>query len=550
MKQKRPSDKSEVKSIQGKKSYNKDSSGKNISGSDSRRKQDTKINKKSGKPRNTQNRSHKNKPYEPVGPKFPSVLEDLISQFITEKTGKPYQDQIFLDRLRQAIVAQKAAYWREKPGKSVKYGRGYDILAYLAYQVPVYFTQFRSLLQNLKPESILPHDVVALDIGTGPGVVPLAIIDIWKDLKKGYLDIYAIERSVEHIEAYNYLTREYTKDKPDIRIHDVIHDDLTKISDASLAQLPEHVNLITFQNVLAELEHLSIPTRAAIVCSFTKRLTDDGLLIIVEPAEMRHATSLRLLQNELIKNGLNIYSPCAYLWGSGCDPSSCWTFKEEPPIQATSLMTLLAGEEEAYRFINTDRKYAYAILTKKQINACAYRIPRKTRMVRLSHMEKNEGRSISVAGLRMSEDIGTKGMHIFKFCDGTCREPAYLVLSARNRRPGHGALFSAKYGDPLTITGVQVRRHKQHKAWNLVINQDSRIERPDTGGMIPRANTSEPDTYTDHEDHFSPSNSHTNNSDDNFHPVEIITNRTVSSVDRGVGKETKSKRSRNKKSGQ
>ncbi|HWQ63117.1 MAG TPA: hypothetical protein VN429_01775 [Methanospirillum sp.] len=325
---------------------------------------------------------------------------------------------------------------------------------------------------------------------------------------------------------------------------------MTKISDESLARLPESVSLITFQNVLAELEHLSIPTRASIVCSFTRRLTDDGILIIVEPAEMRHATSLRLLQNELIKNGLHVYSPCAYLWGSGCDPSSCWTFREEPPIQATSLMTLLAGEEEGYRFINTDRKYAYVILTKKQINTCTYRIPRKTRMVRLSHMEKNEGRSISVAGLRMSEDIGTKGMHIFKFCDGTCREPVYLVLSARNRRPGHGALFSVKYGDPLTITGVQVRRHKQHKAWNLIINQDSRIERPDTGAMIPGVNTPEPDTAGDHEDHCSPSRSHKNNLDDNFRPVEIINNRTVRSAGSRTGKETRPKKSGHKKPGQ
>lgn len=503
MKQKIPSDKNEAKNIQKKKSFKKDISDTKKSESNPNRKLYYQINKKNRQTRKTHITSHKNQP-ETIGPKFSSRLEELILQYISEKTGKSYKDPVILDRLRQAIVTQKASYWREKPGKSVKYGRGYDILAYLAYQVPVYFTQFKSILQNIKYDSMLPDDLVALDIGTGPGVIPLALIDLWKERKNGSLNIYSVERSTEHIEAFRYLTGEYAKDALNIRVHEVIHDDLTKISDENSKNLPKSVNLITFQNVLAELEHLSIPTRASIVCSYSNRLSEDGFLFIVEPAERRHATSLRLLQNELIKNGLNVYSPCAYLWGSGCDPSSCWTFREELPIQATSLMTLLAGEEEGYRFINTDRKYAYVILTKKQINTTTYRIPRKTRMVRLSHMEKNEGRSISVAGLRMSEDIGTKGMHIFKFCDGTCREPVYLVLSTRNRRPGHAPLFSTKYGEPLIITGVQVRRHKQHKAWNLIINQDTRIERPDTGSINPQVNTQN-QSKNGGQDDFSPS---------------------------------------------
>ncbi len=451
--------------------------------------------------------SHTKKPARPDGPKIPLLLEDLISRYITEKTGKSYDDPVFLERLRQAIVAQKASYWREKPGKSVKYGRGYDILSYLAYQVPVYVSQFRSLLQDLENEGVLQNDLVALDIGTGPGVVPLAIIDLWKQQKKGTLDIYAIERSAEHIEAFRYLTGGYVEERPGINIHQVLEEDLTKIADQNLPNLPEKAGLITFQNVLAELEHLSIPARAAIVSSYARLLSDDGFLIIVEPAELRHATSLRLLQKELIKNGLHVYGPCSYLWGSGCDPSSCWTFREEPPIQPTSLMTLLAGEEEGYRFINTDRKYAYVILTKDQKTRCTYRVPRKNRMVRLSHLEKFAGRLVSVAGFRMSGDIGNRGMHIFKICDGTCREPTYLVLSARNRRPGHAPLFASGYGDPLTITGVQVRRHQQHKAWNLVITQDSRIELAVSGKELRPGEPVQPDD--DEQDHFSASSSQT-----------------------------------------
>jgi hypothetical protein len=80
----------------------------------------------------------------------------------------------------------------------------------------------------------------------------------------------------------------------------------------------------------------------------------------------------------------------------------------------------------------------------------------------------------------MSDDIGSRGMHIFKICDGTCREPVYAVLSGRNRRPSHSPLFSSTYGEPLILSGVMVRRHPKHHAWNLIISADTRIERIST----------------------------------------------------------------------
>ncbi|PKL60250.1 MAG: hypothetical protein CVV33_03635, partial [Methanomicrobiales archaeon HGW-Methanomicrobiales-4] len=413
----------------------------------------------------------------PATPGMPPLLEDLILAYIREKIGKEPGDTSFLSRLRQAVMAQKAMYWKDNPGKKIKYGRGYDIFAYLAYHFPVYFTQFRSLLQGLANDNVLPDEATLLDIGTGPGVVPLAMIDLWRSQGKGKLDIFSIERSEEHVEAYRYLVPGYVGTDSSITVHPVIQGDLIKPSTIEHQDLPEKTTIISFQNVLAELEHISIPKRAEIVLSYTKNLVENGFLIIVEPAELRHATSLRLLQRELIKSGLHVYAPCSYLWGSGCDPSSCWTFREEHLIETTTLMEMLAGDEEGYRFINTDLKYAYLILTKSTLTRCKYRIPMKNRLTRLSHLERHAGRVISIAGARMSEDIGTKGMHIFKVCDGTCREPVYAVLSSRNRRPGHSPLFNSAYGDPLIFSGVQIRRHPKHKAWNLIISADTRIER-------------------------------------------------------------------------
>ena len=425
------------------------------------------------------NRSHprEKRGNQTIQPGIPPLLEELITAYIREKIGKEPDDPSFLIRLRQSVMAQKASYWSDKPGKLVKYGRAYDIFAYLAYHLPVYFTQFRSILQNLENDGVLPNDATLLDIGSGPGIVPLAMIDVWRTLGKGSLEICALDQSDEHREAFRALVRGYSGPDPAITIHDPIQGDLVRISKDGHIDLPKKATIISFQNVLAELEHLSIPVRAAIIQSFAKILDEQGFIIIVEPAELRHATSLRLLQQELIKGGLHVYAPCSYIWGSGCDPSSCWTFTEEPSIAPTTLMNKLAGDDEGYRFINTDIKYSYLILTKKSISRYIYRVPRKNRMVRLAHLERHNGRMINVTASRMSEDIGTRGMHIFKLCDGTCREPVYAVLSTRNRRPGHSLLFSSSYGNVLMFSGVQVRRHPKHKAWNLIINADSEIAR-------------------------------------------------------------------------
>jgi SAM-dependent methyltransferase len=411
-----------------------------------------------------------------VQPGISSRLTDLIDSYIREKTGKDSADPVFLERLRQSVMAQKASYWHDKPGKSVKYGKAYDIFAYLSYHLPVYCTQFRSIIQDLEKGKILPGDLVVLDIGTGPGVVPLALIDFWKGGMKKSLEIFSVERSEEHREAFRALVQGFAGLDPGITIHDPVAGDLVRLSAEGHPDLPRMVNLLTFQNVLAELEHLSTGKKAEIVRSYANRLDNDGIIIIVEPAEMRHATTLRLLQRELMRGELYVYAPCSYLWGSGCDPSSCWTFQEEPSIPPTPLMNRLAGEDEGYRFLNTDIKYSYLVLTKKSLTRTRYRIPRQTRMIRLSQLERYNRRIIDVTAALMSRDIGKRGMHIFKICDGTCREPVYAVLSERNRREEHQALFTTAYGQIMEFFHVQVRRHQIHQAWNIIIGPDSRIE--------------------------------------------------------------------------
>lgn len=418
------------------------------------------------------------------GRQIPPRLEALIEEYIHEKTGKEIRDPAFLARLRQSVSAQKAAYWNDKPGKTVRYGKAYDIFAYLAYHLPVYYTQFLSLLRDLERDQVLPEHMRVLDIGTGPGVVPLALISFWRECRSGSLEIFSLERSEEHREAYLSLVRGYAADETCMNIHPPMSGDLVQIAAEGIPGLPSRIHLLTFQNVLAELQGLSTEEKAGIVERYASTLEDDGMVIIVEPAELRHAEGLRRLQRELRHRGYHVYAPCSYPWGCGCGGEACWTFREESPISPPTLMTLLAGENEGYRYLNTDVKYAYLICSKHPRSRYPCAVPPDARMHRLSYLKSREGRRVSVIAARMSEDIGPPGMHIFKICDGTCRDPVYAVLSRRSVRPSHQPLFDASYGEILTFSGALVRRHPRHPAWNLILDPDSHVSWV-TGGNRP-----------------------------------------------------------------
>ena len=75
-------------------------------------------------------------------PSLPSVLEQAIESYITQKVGKPWNDPIILERIRSAILAQKATYWKDGSRRTITYRKGYQVFAYLSYQMPVYFLQF------------------------------------------------------------------------------------------------------------------------------------------------------------------------------------------------------------------------------------------------------------------------------------------------------------------------------------------------------------------------------------------------------------------------
>jgi len=403
---------------------------------------------------------------------IPSLLAQSIERYITKKTGKEWSDPVIIQRLRRAIVAQKDDYWKPAHKRSLHYTRGYSVLGYLAYHFPVYFMQTEHLLMMLARDGLLKKNMNILDVGTGPGVVPLAIADFYTRLDDARATIWSLERSEEHIEAFIGLRNAFVPRGGRVSIKPPVKADILAIDRAAL---PGTFDLIIFSNVLNELVDDAKDIRGDIVTHLSERLAPDGSILIIEPADEENATRMRALSIALLKKGLSIFGPCSFIWGSTCTAPRCWSFETAPAIRLTRLMETLAHCEDSYRYVNTDIKYSYAILRKDTLKRGSYSLSAGSRFLRFSKLHLHIGKRINVAGVKMSRELGDARSHVFKICDGTAKTPVYAVLPSYHITPENDMITSAPYGSVLELRNVLVRYNREHDAYNLLVSRNTHI---------------------------------------------------------------------------
>jgi 2-polyprenyl-3-methyl-5-hydroxy-6-metoxy-1,4-benzoquinol methylase len=409
---------------------------------------------------------------------IPGTLAQSVEHYITKKTGKEWNDPVIIQRLRRAIVAQKDDYWKPAHKRSLHYTKGYSVLGYLAYHFPVYFIQTEYLLMRLARDGLLKKNMRILDVGTGPGVIPLAIADFYTRLDDARATIWSLERSEEHIEAFTYLRNAFVPKGGRVSIKPPVKTDIMAIDHAAL---PDTFDLIIFSNVLNELVDNDKDVRVDIVTQISERLAPDGSILIVEPADEENATRMRTLSISLLKKGLSIFGPCSFIWGSTCAAPRCWSFETAPAIRLTRLMESLAHCEDSFRYVNTDIKYSYTILRKNTLKRVSYQLSAGSRFLRFSKLHLHVGKRINIAGIKMSNELGDTRSHVFKLCDGTAKTPVYAVLPSYHITPENDMITSAPYGSVLELRNVLVRYNREHDAYNLLVSRNTHISMPNPG---------------------------------------------------------------------
>ncbi|MBP1927499.1 SAM-dependent methyltransferase [Methanolinea mesophila] len=403
-------------------------------------------------------------------PGVPGWWEDRVEAYIGKKTGKSWDDPAVRERIRQAILAQKAQYWKEGDTRRIGYRKGYAVMAYLAYQAPGYFIQAEHLLLMLLERGFLKEGMRILDAGTGPGTFTSAILDFSRRIGGFSADIFPVERSDEFADAFRELHHPGREDPGGIRIHPPLQGDLSTLPQASL---PTSLDLAVFQNVLNEIPDER--ERLAVLAKISGLLAPGGLVLIAEPADYQNATQLRKGALAAVSAGaLALVAPCRYPWGLHCDPASCWSFEEQPPVAPPPLMRKVAEAGDAYRFLNTDIKYSWVLLREKTAGGDSVRPP-EGRYTRLSALRQVKGRTVDLLVTVMSPDIGDTATHVFKICDGTAKKPVFAVLPSFHTTAENAPLLSRVYGDVAVLSGVTVRFNTAKDAWNILVTRQSRV---------------------------------------------------------------------------
>jgi len=391
---------------------------------------------------------------------LPPAIDEAISGYIAKKTGKALSDPVVLERLRQAIVAQKDDYWKPTGKRNLQYTKGYAVLGYLAYHFPVYFMQTRYLLAQLARDGLLKtgDDSSRPRLRAGGGtILPSRISGSTSILQRQRSGRSNVQRSISRHSGT--LAQNAAVPGSQVTIHPPIEADIT---DTENPLLPRRADLIVFSNVLNELAGLSVEKRAEIVMGYARHLAPDGTILLVEPAEEVTSTGLRVISLALKKRGLSVYAPCTFVWGTNCTPDRCWSFSTAPAIRPTRVMDALAACNEPFRYVNTDIKYSYVMLRKDgKTPAVVSDLPgyESDPTVESSpeYREEDHGdRRENVPG-----DLGDDKTHVFRICDGSAEKPVFAgappVLCRTGKRGGFVGRVWGSAGIPEYPGEIQPR---------------------------------------------------------------------------------------------
>lgn len=197
--------------------------------------------------------------------------------------------------------------------------------AYLAYYVPVNIAKVQLLLAELQP-LLAAHkepEFRVLDVGGGPGTGALALLD-WACSTSApspdTLRMAVMDRSPAVLAVCTELWKSYLGEVREYQALPLrtIECDLERMWPAQVppGSSGPGYHLIVVQNVLSEL-YRGIPDandrRAALVANLLSMVTQDGSLMLIEPALRTTSRSLHELRNQLLDNSeCSVYSPCLH----------------------------------------------------------------------------------------------------------------------------------------------------------------------------------------------------------------------------------------------
>jgi 2-polyprenyl-3-methyl-5-hydroxy-6-metoxy-1,4-benzoquinol methylase len=402
-------------------------------------------------------------PVSPVGwepESFPDRHEDTLRDHLVARRGLDWAAGASGDRLRQRLAEVKERYYR---GSSVDYDET-TALAYAVYHLPGYWAATGYVLDRLARAGLLSRRLRVLDVGAGVGGPALALFDLLPD--EIAVDYHAVEASDAAADVF-----EAVVDPPgSARV--TVHRDRVERFDAA-SEGP--YDLVVCANVLSELDN---PTGVA--RNLFGHLADNGTFAALAPADRNTATDLRGVERALADEGPGtVFDPTLRLWPDAQPADDCWSFDVgrslAPPGVQTDLDTASAGGPGDGAFVNTEVRYAYALVRRDGRRRVDVRADPK-RHARLGESERHVTKRVDALVVKLSHDLTDGGGNpLFLVGDGSQTADHFAVLA---RESGlNRALREAPYAAVLSVENVLVLWNEDEEAYNLVVDGETVADR-------------------------------------------------------------------------
>ncbi len=281
-----------------------------------------------------------------------------------------------MGRIAEAVADLSRLFTKDRASlKSDYLDHPAHAVAYLKYFLPVNLSKIQVLLDEMPqgwPDQASGRSIRILDVGSGPGVGALAVLDWFHQHRPDRvsdLSVVAIDVSTEALKQARQLWAIYSRESGATGGRLITHEGNLErsLKGAWLSQVEEQIpyDLIIAANCLNELfSRTADPAQAKVelVTQFLAKLAPTGTLMIIEPALRDASRTLHQLRDRLIqeKRG-TIYSPCLHEnrcpalvnpfdW---CHEERAW----EPPAGIQQI-------DEAVGFIKDALKFSYLLLRK------------------------------------------------------------------------------------------------------------------------------------------------------------------------------------------
>lgn len=254
---------------------------------------------------------------------FPQYIELCILKIISgQKDAHEYSTvNEYLDNLSANFIIKEINTIDEMYRFKSKVSYKDKHLSYLLYYFPANIFKVWKPLLDLQTKDLLKAEMKILDIGAGPGSVPIGIIEYYRNLANCFnnisfiLNFTLIEKEPEFLiiaEKLINMIKNYLPANLNVNIEKLVKDDVT----------PENkydnlgnFDLITMSNFITHNEGHSENYGYNIIRNFKDHLLNDGSMIIIEPGDKDDCLRLKQTRNNIInKNILDIYSPCLGIW--------------------------------------------------------------------------------------------------------------------------------------------------------------------------------------------------------------------------------------------